>query len=225
LETQKENLLNSFPGVVSEVIIEEGDLWDNLLFAVEKKKIDLIVMGTRGRSGVGKFFMGSVSEEIFRKSPCAVVTVGPFSPAEPARAGVIAEILFATNFSPESLAAAPYALSLAQEYQARLTLLHVIEAPKTGEFVIPQELLESSLRRLRDIVPPEVELWCKPRFLVEEGPAAEKILDVARRKKADLIVLGVHEPSGFPGAVTHLPLATAHKVVSHAPCPVLTARH
>ena len=70
----------------------------------------------------------------------------------------------------------------------------------------------------------EAELWCDPHFAVEHGPIAEKILEAAQQRKADLIVLGVHRASGFPGAATHLPMAIAHKVVTHAECPVLTVR-
>jgi nucleotide-binding universal stress UspA family protein len=221
---QRETLLMSFPGMQPEVIIEEGSLWSILKSVVEGNKIDLIVLGTRGRSGAGKFFLGSIAEEIFRQAPCAVLTVGPFAHAEPPRGGAFTEILYATDFNPESVAAASYAVSLAQEFQAHLTLVHVIGDAKAGELVHPEELVTSSTRLLRNIVAPEAELWCEPRFVVEKGPAAEKILEVANQRKSDLIVLGVHRPSGFPGAATHLPMAIAHKIVSHAPCPVLTVR-
>jgi nucleotide-binding universal stress UspA family protein len=223
MEQQKAVLLKSFPGIQPEVIIEEGDMRSILNSVIEKNKIDLIVAGTRGRTGVRKFFLGSIAEQIFRNAPCPVLTVGPFSSGE-FRNAQINEILYATDFSPESVNVAAYALSLAQEFQAHLTLLRVISEPRTGEFVIPGQLLASNEKMLRDLVPPESELWCEPRFVVEEGAVAEKILDVANRKRVDLIVLGVHRPTGFPGAATHLAISTAHKVVSHAPCPVLTVR-
>lgn len=223
-EKRRQTLLKSFPGIKAEVLIEEGDLWSILAATVEKNKIDLIVLGTRGRSGVKKFFLGSSAEEVFRQAPCAVLTIGPRSPEEPRRGGEISHIVYATDFSKESGAAATYAVSLAQEFQAHLTLMHVIAEPKTGELVQPEELVSSSLHLLRNLVPPDAELWCEPRFEVELGAADEKILELAKRKKADLIVLGVHRPGGFPGAATHLPIATAHKVVSQAECPVLTIR-
>jgi nucleotide-binding universal stress UspA family protein len=122
------------------------------------------------------------------------------------------------------MAAAPFAISLAQEYQARLTLLHVIDDAKAGEFVAPTDLVPASERLLRNLVPPDAELWCEPKCVVERGDSAEKILDVAGRTTADLIVLGVRKPGGVAGAATHLPIATAHKIVSHARCPVLTVR-
>jgi len=223
-EKERKILLDSFPGIEPEVLIEEGGLWTILESTLEKYKIDLIVLGTRGRSGLKKFFLGSVAEEIFRKAPCAVLTVGPSSPEEPPHSGEISEIVYATDFGPQSDAAASYAISLAEEFQAHLTLLHVIEEAKPGELVIVEQLEASSAQLLRNLVPPEAELWCDPRITVERGPVAERILDVAARRNADLIVLGVRRPGGFPGAATHLPIATAHKVVSQAKCPVLTVR-
>ncbi len=217
-KAQQKTLIESFPQLSPEVMIGEGDLWATVQSVVEKEKIDLVVLGTRGRSGAGKFFMGSTAEEIFRMAPCAVLTVGPLSPEEPPRESEFTEILFATDFGPESNAAASYAISLAQEFQAHLTLLHVI-----ADILVGTDIVESSERRLRKLIPPEAELWCEPRLALEQGPAAEKILEVAHLKKADLIVLGVHRPD-FAGVATHLPFATAHKVVTHARCPVLTVR-
>ena len=88
----------------------------------------------------------------------------------------------------------------------------------------PTDLDTASERRLRELVPDEAKLWCVPDFIVEVGVPSQKILDVATRRKSELIVLGVRRPSGVPGAATHLPIATAHKIVSHATCPVLTVR-
>jgi nucleotide-binding universal stress UspA family protein len=221
---QREMLLKSFPGMEPDVIIEEGGFWSSLKSVIERTQTDLIVLGTRGRSGVKKFFLGSTAENVFRQAPCAVLSVGPALHQEGSRRGEFTEILYATDFNSDSVGAAAYALSLAQEFQAHLTLLHVVADAKAGELVREGDLLESSTRRLHSIVPPEAELWCEPHYLVEVGSAAEKILEVAEERKADLIVLGVRKPSGFPGAATHLPIATAHKVVSHAACPVLTIR-
>lgn len=221
---QRETIRKSFPGLEPHVLIEEGDFYSTLLDTVEKNKIDLIVLGTRGRSGVAKFFLGSVAEEIFRQAPCPVLTVGPFTPGGPAWGGAITEIVYATDFSPESVAAAAHAISLAQEFQARLTLMHVIANEAPGDLLLPGELVKATEQHLRNLVPREAELWCEPRFVVEQGSPAEKILEVAKHHSADLIVLGMHKPSGFPGADTHLPIAIAHKVISRAPCPVLTVR-
>jgi nucleotide-binding universal stress UspA family protein len=217
-------LLGAFAEIRTEVLIEEGDIQSSLTSAIHKDLIDLVVIGTRGRSGLGKLLLGSVAEEIFREVSCPVLTVGPHSPSSPAPDGRFREILYATDFSPESEAAAAYAVSLAQEFQARLTLMHVISEQKTGELVSAGQLTASIEQLLRKLVPPEAESWCKPEVIVESGDAAEKILEVSKQRNTDLIVLGVKPESGIPGAGTHLPIATAHKIVSHAICPVLTVR-
>jgi nucleotide-binding universal stress UspA family protein len=220
---QAGELVSHLEGVEAEVLVRSGDIWTVIEEVVEGCKIDLIVLGTHGRTGWGKVLLGSVAESIFRKALCPVITVGPHCSADPKRSVEFHQILFATNFSPESLVAAPYALFLAQENQAKLTLLHVVEDPKSG-LGNPDQLVPPELPMLCRIVPKDARLWREPEFLVEEGIAAGKILQIAAEKKADLIVLGVHPPRGPLHADTHLPMTTAHRVVSQAPCPVLTVR-
>ena len=216
-------LLSHMEGVEAEVLVRSGDIWTAIENVIETFKIDLVVLGTHGRTGWGKVLLGSVAETIFRKAPCPVITVGPHCSADPKRSVGFRQIVFATNFSPGSLVAASFAVSLAQENQAKLTLLHVVEEPKSG-LGNPDQLVPSELPMLCRVVPKEARLWCEPEFLVEEGIAANKILEIAAEKKADLIVLGAHPPRGSLHADTRLPMTTAHKVVSQAPCPVLTVR-
>jgi nucleotide-binding universal stress UspA family protein len=217
--------LAGFSGFDHDTLILEGELWPSIKEAINEKQVDLLVLGTRGSTGISKLLLGSAAEEIFRRSPCAVLTVGPKSPVQPSRAGEFGQILYATDFTPEAMAAAPYAISLAQEYQAQLTLLHVIGGAKRTDLVTSEQLAAATERRLRQIVPPESELWCEPHCIVGEGIAADEILTVADHRKAGLIILGVRRPAGFHGGkATHLPVATAHKVVCGATCPVLTVR-
>ena len=218
----RDELLDTFAGINTEVMIEEGEIQSCLQSAIEKHNTDLVIIATRGRTGVAKVLLGSVAEEIFRTLPCPVLTVGPHS--DPAKAN-IREILLATDFGSESQSAAAYAVSLAQEYQARLTLLHVVPERKPGELVSWFDVQESSKQLLRKLVPAGAEAWCRPEYLVERGDPAERILDLANLRAVDLIVLGAQPEKGIPGAATHLPIATAHKVVAHANCPVLTVRN
>ena len=218
----RDELLDTFAGINTEVMIEEGEIQSCLQSAIEKHDTDLVIIATRGRTGVAKVLLGSVAEEIFRTLPCPVLTVGPHS--DPAKAN-IREILLATDFGSESQSAAAYAVSLAQEYQARLTLLHVVPERKPGELVSWFDVQESSKQLLRKLVPAGAEAWCRPEYLVERGDPAERILDLANLRAVDLIVLGAQPEKGIPGAATHLPIATAHKVVAHADCPVLTVRN
>jgi nucleotide-binding universal stress UspA family protein len=131
------------------------------------------------------------------------------------------EIVYATDLAADTPVAAPYAISLAQENQAHLVLLHVIEDPKPGDLVDSQEGVNLKARKLQQLVTEQAGLWCEPTYIVEQGPAAERILDVAKRRRTDLIVLGARPARGL---ATHLNMGTVHKVVSQAKCPVLTVR-
>ncbi len=224
-EKHREELLDAFAGVRTQVRIEEGSIQECLRTEIEKNKTDLVVIGTRGRTGLGKLLMGSVAEEILRDVSCPVLTVGPHTDGTRVPGGQFREIVFATDLSPESHGAAAYAVSLAQEFQSRLVLVHVIPEPNAGELVTAADVMASSKSLLRKLVPPEAEAWCKPEYFVFRGEAAEKILDFANLRETDLIVLGVRPEKGVPGAATHLPISMAHKIVAHAACPVLTVRH
>lgn len=217
----REELLDTFAGINTEVLIEEGDIQSRLDKAIQKYNTDLVIIGTRGRTGLAKILLGSAAEEIFRTVPCPVLTVGPHSEA---RKADIREILFATDFASEAPAAAAYAVSLAQEFEARLTLLHVVPEPRPGDLVSWSDIQESSKKLLGNLVPADAEAWCKPEYFVERGDPGQRILDLANVRAVDLIILGVQPEKGVPGAATHLPIATAHKVVAHANCPVLTVR-
>ena len=214
-----QRLNEQLKGVEHEVVIGEGNIWEVISNLIKQKEIDLIVLGTRGRTGLGKALLGSIAEQILRQAPCPVLTVGPHVTLQPEKAVKMHEILYATDLAVDFPAAAPYAISLAQENQAHLALLYVIENQKTGELVHSAELTDSKLYKLRQLVPQEAELWCEPRYLVEQGIPAEKILEAADRQHADLIVLGA-QPAKW--LATHLNAGTVHKVVSEAKCPVLT---
>ena len=92
---------------------------------VGRHAIDLIVLGSHGKHGLKKLVLGSAAEQIFRHADCPVLTVGPKVVAPGPGEVAFKHILFATDFSAGSLRALPYALSLAEENQARLALLHV----------------------------------------------------------------------------------------------------
>ena len=207
-----------------DVSVTEGALWPTIIDMVHEKKIDLIVIGTRGRTGIGRALLGSVAEEIFRRAPCPVLTVGPRVSKDAERRLEMKEILYATDFSQESLGALPYAISLAQEHQARLTILHVTGEAEAGELVHAEHYVEATKRRLRELVSSEAKAWCEPNFRVEQGPVPEKILEVATALGADLIVLGIDGPTGHRSTTLHLVYPTAHYVVTKAECPVLTFR-
>lgn len=223
-EIRRKEMLTDFAGVSTVARIEDGHIISHLQAAIQHHDVDLIVLGTHGRTGLGKLLLGSVAEEIFRTVRCPVLTVGPRAGCVQNEGARIREVIFATDLAPESSQAAAYAVSLAQEFQARLVLLHVVAQRKPDEPVSSRDVTNTAENLLRQLLPEGAELWCKPEFIVAHGDVPEIILGIAKRRESDLIVLGVRPESSVPGASTHLPIATSHKVVSLAPCPVLTIR-
>ncbi len=220
---QAGHLKELFRGVENEVEVTEGGIWDVISRRIEEKKVGLVVTGTHGREGLGKMVMGSHAENILRHSPVPVLVVGPYVRREPETTTRMKRILFATDFSEASLAGLPYAISLAEENQAELDILRVVPPPKSRELVHPSELMDATVRQMKQLVPMEAEAWCKPRCLAEIGEPAQKILQVAELSKADLIVLGVKRVYRALG-VTHIPWTIAHKIIAEACCPVITVR-
>jgi nucleotide-binding universal stress UspA family protein len=209
--------------------VRRGKIWDVVAQLVAEQHIDLLVLGTHGREGIGKLAMGSVAESLLRHSTCPVLNVGPkafgrikeefdetgkdIRPSEIE----LKHITFAVDFSPESLAAAPFALSLAEEFQARLGLLHVAEKDAADS-------AKPALERLESLIPQEAALWCRPEVIVKFGSPAEQILQSAVEANSDLIVLGVRPARSYSGTATHFPWSVAHKVIANARCPVFTVR-
>jgi len=237
-ETERE--MNSFvhweplEQIPHEVLLEEGSIWSVLYRIIRDKDIDLLVLGTHGRGGIKKIVLGSVAEELFRLASCPVLTVGPAVTPTIAGAETFRHILFATDFGAASQRALPYAISLANESPADLTLLHMLPAI-TGLDVSPYwhvaadvgEPLEKdrtgSMEQLRQLIPTGTKLAGGLQTLVEFGPIADGIVKTAAKHQADLIVMGVNWAASVRAAA-HIPWATAHEVVCHAKCPVLTVR-
>jgi nucleotide-binding universal stress UspA family protein len=203
-------------GVQHKLLVEHGSTYDVLMRIVEEHEAGLLVLGTRGRSRIGKLLLGSVAESIFRQAPCPVMTIGPKtempqSPAVPQR------ILFCTGFSQHSLEAGRLAIRLAERQGGELILLHVAPESVTDRDAYARD----ANQRLAAIVPPDIKFAAAPCTLVEFGTAVECILAAAQEKRPDLIVLGVRQPESF---TRRLRWATAYGVVTEAPCPVLTVR-
>lgn len=223
--TGMQRLDSELVGVPHEtLIVRDESVCSSVERILGDREMDLVILGTHGRTGTARLLLGSVAEEIFRRSSVPVLTIGPSVPNGTHNGGKFHRVLYATNFTLEAQAAAPYAISMAQENQARLLLLHVMRDPDPNRKKTPQDSVANAMHELYEIVPPEAELWCRPEPTVRFGNPAERILEVATECDADLIVLGVREAAGHLGAATHLERSTAHRVVTRAACPVLTVR-
>ena len=129
-------------------------------------------------------------------------------------------IVCATNFARNAALIAQDAVSLADEFHARITLMHVME--DYTRLGTDQSPIEDNLHRLRELIPRNAKLQYNPETLLEFGHAPDRILAAAAEREADMIILGARS-YGEVGT-THLPWSTAHHVIAQAHCPVLTIR-
>ncbi|MEQ8764282.1 MAG: universal stress protein [Planctomycetota bacterium] len=144
------------------------------------------------------------------------------------------KILFPTDFSDTSNHALKYAVSLAREYHAELVLVHVVDNSLDYSFAYSgmtpyqaplqdyyADIRERTQKLLDDTIEKEVDLTTKTGTEVAFGTPHREIIELAKERGADLIVIGTHGRSGLG----HLLIgSTAEKVVREAPCPVLTVR-
>lgn len=219
---EKENMANfvsakALEEIPHQDILQRGELWDVISTVIDQQNIDLVIAGTHGRQGLKKMVLGSVAEKIYRQAKCPVLTMRP-EVTESSPSWQLNRILFATDFSDTSLHALPYALSLAEENHATLILANV--APLVP-YQYKQSIIDSTSRRLQALMPHDVSFAAD--FVVCFDFAAEGILQIARDRQSDLIVLGVNRRAAV-GFSSHLPWSTASEVVGAAPCPVLTVR-
>jgi nucleotide-binding universal stress UspA family protein len=223
-------------GLQYEFIVREGNIWEQLELVIREKQVDLVVIGTHGRGGLGKLLLGSTAEQIFRHADCFVDTVGPGSYQDSLveKTQSVRPFLFATDFGAASLHALPYAISLASHFGARLVVLHVLPAapiPEGFHWSNAGDLLQmrdkarmACERRLEELTVQCAPKAVQPEFLVEFGIASDQILLASHTLKTDLIILGLNRPPHIETA-SHMPWAIAYKVVCGAHCPVLTIRN
>ncbi|OJV39517.1 MAG: hypothetical protein BGO25_01555 [Acidobacteriales bacterium 59-55] len=181
---------------------------------------DLIVVGSRGTSGIERLALGSVAETILRKVPCPVLVVGPNCAAvqNPFRS-----ILLATDLETTGLRPVQYARALAKcALSSHLTLLHVIERNPHTPGPDP-ELFENDLRReLQRLSPPDSGLNCRPRMLLEHGRPPQVIVDKAKAEGASLVIVGLRQPVTLSD---HVPWSTLSHIVRDLECSVLVIKN
>jgi nucleotide-binding universal stress UspA family protein len=209
-------------GVQCQALIRRGAVWDAILDTIRQNDIDLVVVGTHGRRGARKLLLGSVAEEVFRRAPCPVLTVGPKSSETQVADAQVRHVLYPLEFAPDSGDAALYAVSLSEMSHAKLTLLKVFEdmVPSPEEKAHVQEPVR---HWMDDHLPEGSGLRKRTRFELGFGPAAQAILKYAMDGGVDLIVMGVRRLDPIMAAHLEKP-DTAYQVICSAPCPVLTVR-
>ena len=205
-------------GVPCDVEIRIGDVYDEIKKAIEVEKPELVVMGTHGRRGVERWFMGSTTEKLLRHSPVPLLTISA-SGEKLVDASRFRRILVTTDFSAGTPDALAHAFSVAQENDAQITLLHVVQdvaADISGKY--RESLIRGVERQLQDLIPAEAKNWCEVNARVETGMPYRIILRMLEDEKIDLLVMNIHGKGMLDRALVG---STAERVVRAASCPVM----
>ena len=220
----------SFSNLDWEALVVEGDDVGELITqTASEQNIDLIVMRSRRRPHRAAV-LGSTAESVCRTAPCPVLVTHADQRdwvADQSSKMRVKRLLVAYDFSDYSELALKYALSLAQEHQAELHLLHVLPSGTVNEPELAwyptgkDTAYHQAARRLQRAVPQETHLWCGIKHAVAEGQPYREILNYAEKHSIDLISLGAHG-AGF--GMRTLFGSNVDRVLRQAPCPVLVAR-
>jgi nucleotide-binding universal stress UspA family protein len=220
-------------GISVETRITTGIPSEEVLAAAETEDADLIVVGTRGRTGLAHVLLGSTAERIIRRAPCPVLAVrteGSMADQDGSPGGdppVLDRLLVPIDFSDCSIDALEYAVGVAQRAKSSLTLLHVLEPVSYGlDFTLPhlperEQLRDAIVTRLSGLVSALDSAQVRSDYLVRGGLPIDSILDAARTQSADMIVMGTHGRRGLSHALSG---SVAESVLRKARCPVLTVR-
>jgi nucleotide-binding universal stress UspA family protein len=206
---------------------------EEVITAARAEDSDLIVVGTRGKTGLAHVLLGSTAERVIRGAPCPVLTVR-MEPADTkqeegalSRPVTLERILVPVDFSDCSLDALEYAIVVAQQAKASLMLLHVLEPVSYGlDFTLSHIRTRDSevstwTKRLEELASSHQHSHVQVESRLRGGLPSDSILDSAQTLPCDLIIMGTHGRRGISHALSG---SVAEAVLRKAHCPVLTVR-
>jgi nucleotide-binding universal stress UspA family protein len=205
-------------------VLREGVPWEEICASATEASADLVVVGSHGRRGAPRLLLGSVAERVIRLSPAPVLTVRPSGGAlgESPAIGGFRHILAPTDLGAVSERGIDAAVSLAIELDSALTIVHAYELPNYAYFIL-EEVAASAEEQLRLSLEEQLAR-VRPRMprvegVLRQGDPCHVILDVAKARQADLIVLSTHGRQGLPRALLG---SVAEKIARTSSLPILT---
>lgn len=220
-------------GISLHTRVATGIPSEEVLAAAQAEDPDMIVVGTKGRTGLEHVLLGSTAERLIRTAPCPVLAVRSHrrererDGTDPCRGITLARILAPIDFTDCSLDALEYAVIMARRTGASVRLLHVLEPVAYGlDFTLPhvsktERTREAVERHLSSLAAALSGAGVPATFQLRGGLPTDSILDAARAEPTDLVVMGTHGRRGLAHAFSG---SVAEAVLRKADCPVLTVR-
>jgi len=204
-----------------QCFVQDGWATDLILSLAEAQAVNLIVMGTHGLRGIDRLMLGSVTERILRRARCPVLAVrkpvhhviSSVHDPEPVH---LRKMLLCTDFSEHAHRATEYAVSMAKEYGAELTLLHVLEdVPSSTDL---ESATEKMAKQLEESIVPKTRKGCIVKVSVEIGKPYQQIIQLALEAQTDLVIMGARGRGALDTAIFG---STTYRVIQLGSCPVL----
>ncbi|MCI0427544.1 MAG: universal stress protein [Nitrospiraceae bacterium] len=220
-------------GIAVTTRVATGIPSEEVIAAARAEDSDLIVVGTKGKTGLAHVLLGSTAERVIRGAPCPVLAVrtDPEDPEQeegaPSMLVTLERILVPVDFSDCSLDALEYAVVVAQQAKASLMLLHVLEPVSYGlDFTLShirtrEQVRENWTKRLEKLASSHQHSHVPVESQLRGGLPADSILDTAQTLPYDLIVMGTHGRRGISHALSG---SVAEAVLRKALCPVIAVR-
>lgn len=207
LDTLSANLLRE--GIHSHSEIRQGQIAQMLVDVARQYEAGLIVIGTKGREGVGPIVVGAVAEQLVRRSPCPVLAVAEDWNAGEFRPIPGGPVLLAMERNEATAAAVSMAYSLAEVFRRTLIVLHARSAAEAAAFLNP------GAATLQDFgVVPSGRF--PVRFIVKDGNPSDAIVEAIKQHQPSMLVAGVKRQSETPG-----PHGTVFALLARSRVPVL----
>jgi nucleotide-binding universal stress UspA family protein len=203
-----------------QTVLLEGEPAEMVARIEQLPGSSLLVMGTQGKGRIQHHLIGSTAEDLLRSVTCPVMTVGP-NVLTPGKTLTFRNILYATDFSPEAMQAAVYAVTLAQAFGAHLHILNVLTLDEVGSVDELHAKQRAFHRELNKLVPDEARAFMEPSSYVELGEVRERILEHAKAHRIDLIVVG---PRSIEKVRMPFGRGLTYRLIAEAECPVMTLR-
>jgi nucleotide-binding universal stress UspA family protein len=217
--------------VTYQPLITIGNTTEEIARLANEYIADLVITATHGRSGLRRFFLGSVTERLMRTLPCPLLVLRgseEFSGQSASKQFPFKKILVGCDFSADSDLALDYSLSMAQEFESELHLVHVVEpsgykdlfklSQESGE-KFKEDLYDMIKEKLNSMVPKEALAWIQLQTKLLVGKPYAELIRYAQINEIDMIALGIRGH----GMVEELLVgSTTDRVIRQSPCPVLS---
>lgn len=218
-EKMTDFILSHLPGVPATPCVRSGDAAKVIVEQAHTANADLVVMPTHGFGGFRRMLLGSITAKVLHDAGCPVFTSAHVESA-PATIRPFRNILCAVDFGLQSEAVVRWAGGFAQSMGAELFVSHVLPMVPMGQWgycdgdisVTMRKDAEERARRLIETTGAEAKV------MVETGGVVETLRDLAKDKRADLLIIGRHHQSGVLGRLRD----TAYAIIRESTCPVVS---